>query len=77
MDGIDITGGTLLLQVADVNWVVGAVADYNADGTADIVWRHQVAGDDVMWLMNADGTIAGVTVLTRVPDTNWRIVGPR
>jgi hypothetical protein len=76
LDGVAIAGGAVLMPVADVNWVVGGVGDYNANGKPDIVWRNQGSGDNVIWFMDG-GTITGGGVLTPVSDTNWRIVGPR
>jgi hypothetical protein len=55
---------------------VGGVGDFNADGKADILWRNQASGDNLVWLMNGTTIAAGV-VLTPIADTNWRIVGPR
>ena len=32
-----------LTPVADANWSVAAVADYNRDGASDYLWRNQAA----------------------------------
>ena len=39
-------------------WDVAGVADFNADGVDDILWRHQSHknGPNRIWLMNDDGT---------------------
>jgi hypothetical protein len=76
MDGAAIAGGAVLMRVADVNWVVGGVGDYNANGKPDIVWRNQASGDNVIWFMD-NATISGGAVLPSVSDADWRIVGPR
>ncbi|MGB6017792.1 MAG: VCBS repeat-containing protein [Nodosilinea sp.] len=51
----------------------GATSDFNSDGSADIVWRHQTSGESVFWLMdNID--FAGSDVLSPVvSDVNWDI----
>jgi hypothetical protein len=50
------------------------VADFNADGKPDILWRNQATGDNVVWFMNGT-TISGGAVLTPVADTGWRVGG--
>ena len=39
-------------------WDVAGIADFNADGVADILWRHKSLsnGPNKIWLMNDDGT---------------------
>ena len=33
-------------------WVPERVADFDADGRSDILWRHATTGDTAIWLMN-------------------------
>ncbi len=64
-----------LTQVADANWSVAAVADYNRDGNSDYLWRNSETGMNLWWEMDANGTgILKITMLTSVP-TDWTIVG--
>jgi hypothetical protein len=64
--------------LADVNWRMVATGDYNFDGRVDIVWRHSASGQNVMWFMNGIDLISGAfTNPSSLPDTNWKIVGPR
>jgi len=44
------------------------VADFSADGTADIVWRHEPSGVNLLWQMNGFNTI-GTGVIGG--DLNW------
>ena len=76
MDQENVLDSRLFTQgrVADTNWRIEGVGDFNADGRPDLVWRHQSQGWVGVWLMN------GLTILetrdlnpNRVPDTNWRI----
>ncbi|HYN87635.1 MAG TPA: DNRLRE domain-containing protein, partial [Ardenticatenaceae bacterium] len=52
----------------------GSEADFNADGTADILWRDVDDGWVYAYLMNR-GTIAGQGGINRVADRSWDIVG--
>lgn len=63
-------------RVADTNWVVVATADYNKDGQPDLVWRHNLTGENAIWLMHGE-TLSSVVYLPTEKDTNWRIVGPK
>jgi hypothetical protein len=75
MDGATRTSSVSLSVVADTSWQMVGTADFNGDGKTDILWRHQVAGVNAVWLMNG---VARTTtaLLSTVPDANWRIVGP-
>ena len=54
------------------------MGDYNADTKPDIVWRHQVSGQNVVWFMDNDVLISGTfTNPSTFPDVNWKLVGPR
>jgi hypothetical protein len=60
-------------QIADQNWKVAAIADFNGDGKADIVWRNAVSAGMGMWLM--DGlNLADATSMRNTPDLSWRVV---
>ena len=43
--------------------------DFNADGKADIFWRHATLGQDALWLMN--GTTHTVAISNTLTDFNW------
>ena len=65
-----------LYLVADANWSVAAVADYNRDGSSDYLWRNQATGENIWWLMDAEGsTFTGFVSLTTVTYPEWTIVG--
>jgi hypothetical protein len=48
--------------------------DFNADGKPDILWRHQVTGDNLVWFMNGTSVTSGA-VLAGVSDVNWVVGG--
>lgn len=66
----------------NLNYTVGAVADFDLDGAVDILWRRNDTGENVFWMdMRRVDTGGGVfayrigsTVIGRAEaDTNWSI----
>jgi hypothetical protein len=52
----------------------GCTADFDGNGSRDLVWQHQADGRIAVWYMNGLSLVAGVaTNPARVPDTNWKI----
>ncbi|MGC1403370.1 MAG: FG-GAP-like repeat-containing protein [Thermodesulfobacteriota bacterium] len=55
------------------NWKIEAVADFNKDGKADILWRNASTGELSLWLMD------GITITSKtslgVVNPNWKIIG--
>jgi hypothetical protein len=50
--------------------------DFNADDKLDLLWRHDVSGKNVAWLMNGVVRESGAfTNPDTLADANWRIVG--
>jgi hypothetical protein len=80
MNGSVLVGGTFTDPpgLSDVGWRMVAVGDYNGDGTPDIVWRHRVSGQNVVWFMD-DATLVSVTFTSpsTLADVAWKLVGPR
>jgi hypothetical protein len=74
MDGRNIKPGEGFLRtVADLNWQIKAVGDFDGDGKADIVWRHASSGQNYMYPM--DGTTIKTTEgFLRTVDLHWEIV---
>ena len=74
MDGTSIkpTEG-FLRTVADLDWKVAGVGDFDGDGKADIVWRNSASGQNYLYPM--DGTVIKATegYLRTVADLAWQI----
>ncbi|MCU1227708.1 MAG: hypothetical protein JWO97_592 [Acidobacteria bacterium] len=73
---MDANGGMLssvaLPTVADLNYVVGGVGDFDRDGNQDILWRNQATGANIIYYMN--GTAVNVsTSFQGAPNVAWRI----
>ena len=60
--------------VADKNWQVVAVADFNGDGTADIFWRNLSTGETYLYPMSGLTILGGAGYVRTVNDPRWRIV---
>jgi subtilisin family serine protease len=76
MDGVNVIAGTLLSpsQVADTNWKIVGTADFDGNGSRDLVWHHQADGRIAVWLMNGTTLVSGtLTSPGQVADTNWKI----
>jgi hypothetical protein len=55
-------------------WDVIGAADFNGNGTADILWQHD-NGQAAVWLMN--GTTFQLNVLIGVnPGPDWQLIDP-
>jgi hypothetical protein len=77
MNGSVLTTGTFLTPPAftDVNWQTVGTGDFNGDGKTDILWRHALSGQNVVWFM--DGTSLTSGAFTNPPalaDVGWRMV---
>lgn len=65
-------GGAISIQAAK-EWRVAAIADFNGDGKADILWRH-LNGTTNIFLMDGT-TVLGGSGTTRQFGTEWQIRG--
>jgi hypothetical protein len=53
------------------SWDPVCAADFNADGSSDLVWQNMVTGQSYIWLMNGPAMIDGVDLGTH--STDWRL----
>jgi CARDB/Bacterial pre-peptidase C-terminal domain/Calx-beta domain/FG-GAP-like repeat len=72
-DGVTAKNGISLTPLQDFSWVQQATADFNGDGYSDIVWRNQVSGANVVWLINEQGFVG--TLNLQPLDLSWQIAG--
>jgi hypothetical protein len=78
MDGAQRRAGQYLSPdgVVDLNWRLVGAGDLDRDGHADLVWRHDLSGQLVGWLMQGlTRTTGAYLVPSVVPDLNWKLVG--
>jgi len=75
MNGTAILPGEgYLRQVADQNWQIADIGDFDGDGKADILWRNSSTGENYMYLMNGT-SVVGEGYLRTVADQNWQVAG--
>src|SRR5438132_2834769 len=76
MNGTQILAGEGYLRtVADPNWTVAGIGDFDGDGRADILWRNTSTGQNYIYFM--DGTTIKPTdgFIRTVADQSWQVAG--
>ena len=62
--------------VVETAWKIKAVADFDQDGSPDLVWQHDTDGRVSIWFMDGPTMRIGVPLGPgQVFDLNWKIVG--
>jgi hypothetical protein len=77
MSGFAESSGTFLTPsaVASAAWQIRGLADFNADGQADILWHHQTTGQAYVWFMNGTTQSSGAFLTpSAVANTAWKVV---
>ena len=73
---MNFSTNNMMAPVADPNWIMVGMGDFNGDGQPDILWQHQATGSLSAWMMNGTNLVSLATVNPgMVSDTNWKIVG--
>jgi hypothetical protein len=78
MEGTVAARGTFLDPRAftDTQWQMRALADFDADGDADVLWHHQGTGELYVWFLDGAVTTDGAYLdPPRFADTQWQIRG--
>jgi hypothetical protein len=75
MDGTAILGTEGYARtVADQNWRIEGIGDFDGDGRSDVLWRNSSTGENYVYLMSGKD-IAGEGCLRTVADPNWKVAG--
>jgi hypothetical protein len=73
MQGVSLAGSSYLPPIS-TNWVVQAVADFDGDLNADMLWRDAGSGATYMWLMSGPRKV-GEGYTASQADNTWTIQG--
>jgi hypothetical protein len=73
MNGATISSDLGVGVVSDLSWEIQEAGDFNGDGKADILWRHEATGSVAMWLMNG-AIISSDLGVAIVGDLDWEIM---
>ncbi len=72
MNGATVLSVISIRPIADLNWSVASVGDYDGDGKSDILWRNSATGEDGIYFMNG-GTVTAVTFIPSVAVGGWTV----
>ena len=76
MNGLTVSLAAFMPTIADTNWEIVGVGDFDGDGKADVILRNRATGQNIGWLMNGL-TVATAAFMPTIADTNWEIKGRR
>src|SRR6266850_1558315 len=75
MDGTTILPGEGFIRtVADLNWGVHALGDFDGDGRTDIFWRNRTTGENYIYPMAGLAIKPTEGYVRTVADPNWQVV---
>src|SRR5882762_728300 len=57
-----LSSGAVFSTVADLNWSIAGVGDFDGDGKADILWRNSATGENTLWSMSGASLSSGAPV---------------
>jgi hypothetical protein len=64
-----------LRTVADPNWQIVALGDYDGDGKSDLLWRNASTGENYLYPMDGTTIRPSEGYLRTVPVGGWEVVG--
>ena len=76
MDGKTILGTEGHLRtVADLNWKVVGIGDFDGDGKADVLWRNSSTGENYVYFMDGLNIKPTEGYIRTVADLSWKVAG--
>jgi hypothetical protein len=66
-------------RVTDSNWTIRAAADFDKDGSPDLIWQHNTSGRLAIWYMAGSNLVSTDSLYdaagnTAETDLDWKIV---
>jgi len=67
--------------LADTNWQIVGIGDFDNDGSLDLLWRNQLNGRNLIWYMDRGASYIDAIAkkssveIEPLADTNWQIAG--
>jgi hypothetical protein len=62
-----------LRTVANPDWQIVGIGDFDADSRADILWRNRLTGENYVYPMNGTMILGHEGYLRTVPDQQWQV----
>jgi serine protease len=76
MEGFNIKASEGYIRtVADQNWQVAGIGDFDGDGNSDVLWRNNATGENYMYPMDGLAIKPSEGYIRTVNDTAWQIKG--
>lgn len=73
--GTSVFHTTILQTLADLNWKIAGLGDFNFDGRDDIVWRNYRTGENMYWTTKNWSDYDKTVALPGSGDLNWYLGG--
>ena len=61
--------------MADLNWKIAGVGDFDGDGKDDILWRNSSSGQNYLYPMNGTAIKPTEGFIRTVADLTWQVKG--
>src|SRR6185295_11049433 len=71
-DGFD---AVMPFRSVDSNWVVAGMGDFDGNGTTDILWRHQLTGENYIYFMDGATILPSEGFIRTIADPAWQVAG--
>jgi hypothetical protein len=69
-----LAGEGYIRTVADLNWQIVLVADFDGDGKADILWRNATSGQNYIYFMSGASILPAEGFIRTVADLGWQVL---
>ena len=72
LNGSALQSDYFVLNASDpANWQIVGTADFDGDGSPDLLWRNKATGQDAIWQLNGFSFVQAYSL--PAADTNWKV----